>query len=140
LVTVNLVMLVTLFSALSLVVFLTNWIMMLTLVCVLLALLNMFTPNVNEMKGRLALTHIVFETTAVVNWLVIVVYWGFIHEIAMTHGGFNFWETIHMYLAHSLPSVCLFIVYLTTDRLVVLSSHWKGLPPLTLAYGIVNCI
>jgi len=86
LITVNVVMVVTLSPALSLLVYLTNWIMLLTLLCVVLALLNNVTPSINEKKGRLALTHVVFETTAVINLLGIIAYWGFIHKVAMESG------------------------------------------------------
>ena len=43
-----------------------------------------------------------------------------------------------MYLVHILPTVCLFIVYLTTERLLVKASHWKITSSLALVYGPIN--
>jgi hypothetical protein len=82
----------------------------------------------------LALTHIVFETTAVINTLGSFVYWAVIHHTYTIEG----WGKVHMYLVHILPTVCLFIVYVTTDRLLVKASHWKMTTTLAAIYGPVN--
>ena len=39
---------------------------------------------------------------------------------------------------HTFPTISLFLVYLTTERLVVKASHWKMLAPMTLVYGSMN--
>ena len=50
----------------------------------------------------------------------------------------NFWQLTHMYLVHSFPSICLFLVYLSTEKLVIKMSHVWLLAPIVPLYASVN--
>ena len=50
----------------------------------------------------------------------------------------EFWQLTHMYLVHSFPTICLFLVYLSTEKLVIKLSHWWLLAPIVPIYGSIN--
>ena len=87
---------------------------------------------------RLAFTHILFEITAVVDLLGISVYWTQLHAGFVESMKNQFWPLTHMYLVHSFPTICLFIVYMTTEKLVIKQSHWWLLAPIVPVYASIN--
>ena len=77
LVSTNLIMRVYLYPTHNIFNELTNWIMIATLLSVILALTNLHSTNIvgTVSFGRLAFTHILFELTAVVDFLGICAFW-----------------------------------------------------------------
>lgn len=64
----------------NLAVYLTNWAMLISLTMTLLVLKCSLDPHIKEKKGWLAMTHILFELSAVINVVVVSVYWLTIHS------------------------------------------------------------
>ena len=67
-----------------------------------------------------------------------LVYWVALHSTVKEELAGNTIGLIHMYLVHSLPTVCLLLVYFSTERLLIRSSHWRVVLPVTLLYSLVN--
>ena len=114
--------------------------MQLTLVCVLLALFNssQAASKVEIKSSRLACTHILFQITAMVDLLGVCVYWTMLHAGFVESMKDEFWQLTHMYLVHSFPTICLVIVYMTTERLVIKKSHCLLVAPLVPIYATIN--
>ena len=122
----------------------TSWIMQLTLVCVVLALSNSSRASASSSSktgissARLACTHILFEITAMLCILGKSVYWTMLHAKNIEAMKDDFWPLLHAYLVHSFPTVCLVIVYMTTERLVIKQSHWLIIAPFVPIMGFMN--
>ena len=59
--------------------YLTNWILIATLICTVLAIFNNLVPCASRSQTWLALTHILYSYTLVINVLGKLAYWGVMH-------------------------------------------------------------
>ena len=142
LISTNFTMGVTIFPLVNLFIFLTNIVMLLTCVCVLMALKNSQSWSRSSDKistVTLTFTHILFEITTLLNCLVIGVYWSMLHPIFIARCEGRLEEILHMYFVHSFPTVCLFLVYLSTERLIMNETHiYKLIQPMLPIMVIQN--
>ena len=142
-ITIVLVQQIVLHPLASLTVYLTNWVLMLTVFCALMNALNQFLhrtddPETGRGLTRLAVTHFACELNLNLNLFVMLVFWPFIYESAVDCFKDNAWHMYHMYVVHSVPFLCSILTFIATDRFVVKASHWKILPVLTMVYALVN--
>ena len=126
-----------LFPVRNLGLYLTNWTVELTGITNFVFLLSLLDKRVNEKKGWLAFTHLLFEISAGLNICVVLVYWSIVHEKEIPKWTHNNYMYAHMYLVHTLPALSLLMIFLSND-VVFKSGHWRACPPTALAYAIVN--
>ena len=101
---VNIVMSCWLFPLRALVIYPSNWNMLLTFLCVAMSAIYAHV----EMKNMrlLALLHILLELCYVLNFVILTFYWSLIHLAVINK--FQGAERIHMYLIHSLPGIAFY--------------------------------
>ena len=79
----NLVMCLVLFPFFALLVFFTNWTMLISLVCVILTIYYASVKGIDKRKKSLAALHITMEFCLIMNLCTVLVYWGVIHAKAI---------------------------------------------------------
>lgn len=106
---VNLSMSVGLYPLSSLLVFASNWNLLLTLACVLLTSIyaDLGQTFLQKHVSLLALLHILLELSYMLNFVVLTFYWSLIHLAVINK--FQGLERAHMYLVHSLPAIAIYL-------------------------------
>ena len=132
------VMFFCLFPPISLLFFFTHWIMMMTLLTCILVLVFAADPKIQEKKWKLAFLHLLFSVSLISSYCFLL-YWILLHSSITERYQNNFWIILYMYLVHTLPSISLFLIYITTE-IRVLKRQWVIMLPLHCVYDYVNYV
>lgn len=123
------------FSVFGLISYFTNWTLEITTLYIAGSLLCSIDPNLHNKKSLLAATHLFFQAGMFMNFTVIIVYWGVLHD-QLIHD-FSGIQYIHMYTVHTLPSLAFIINWYCTD-IVLYDGHRTILTLLGVLYSCVN--
>ena len=124
------------FPLLSLVSYLTNWIMCLTVLTCTLVLLFANDPKINRKKWHLAILHQCFQFNFVFSYCFLI-YWFTIHAYRPAHLRATIWTEMYCLTAHTFPMVSLLLIY-STMEIKVVGSQWYWVIPVHIFYAIVN--
>jgi len=62
-----------------LLLYFTNWTLEITTIMILMTILCSLDTKIEQSQQKLAITHILFETSLFMNIVVLIVYWGLLH-------------------------------------------------------------
>lgn len=129
----NVWLIVELYEAYRLMMFFTNWTLLITCCYLLIAIFAART----ESMSLLALHHVIFEISFMMNLIVVTVFWSILYDEAIEQCEGDEGKIINVYLAHIGPGVSALINFLLTD-VVVRAAHVKMVVVIAVAYGYVN--
>lgn len=78
-----------------------------------------------------------FEASAIMNPVTVIVYWGFIHNQIIHESYGKPWEYFHMHVVHIFPALATLANFVVTD-VYLKSSHWIPFVPLGIIYSYIN--
>jgi len=122
-----------LYEPYRLMMFFTNWTLLITCLYFMLVIL---AANTKRM-GLLALHHIIFEISFMMNLIVVTVFWTVIYKDALAECNGHQGKINNVYLAHIGPGVSVLINWLQTD-VVIRAAHVKMVVVIAILYGYVN--
>lgn len=112
----------------------TNWTLEITTLFVIGSIVCSFY-QAEKSRYWLAITHMCFEISLFLNFVVMLVYWSMIH--GQTIDQFTGFGRIHMYTVHIVPCIAFLMNWAVTDA-VVYNNHRIGLTFVGIAYSFVN--
>jgi hypothetical protein len=122
-----------LYEAYRLMMFFTNWTLLVTSFYFVLAIFAVRSRSLS----LLATHHVIFEISFMMNIIVVVVFWSILYEEAIEQCEGHAGKIINVYTAHIVPGVSVFINFLITD-VVVRATHVKMVVVIATMYGYVN--
>ena len=110
--------------------FFTNWTLLVTIVFLAVAI----AAQKSESYSLLAIHHLLFEISFVMNIVVVSVYWSTLHHDSLKEAAGSIGRTINCYWAHIVPCLTVSINFAMSD-VVIRASHVKALPVIAGLYG-----
>lgn len=90
--------------------------------------------SLKKSLGWLALHHIFFELSFVMNIVVVTVYWTCLHEDSLREARRHLGKIINCYLAHILPCFTIMLNFAITN-VIIKAEHAKVVPVVAALYG-----
>ena len=107
-------MAVVLFGPHMLVIYFTNWGIAVTIVTTVYLIYYQNDAKINTRSGTLAIIHITSEIATVMNIVVVVIYWPFLHHLAVEYIKINEDniepKILYMHLVHIFPAIANVLV------------------------------
>ena len=111
----------------------TNWTLVVTVLYLVLAIASTNTRSLS----LLALHHIWFEISFMMNIIVVIVFWSTLYKDAISECEGDELRIWNVYFAHIIPGASVFINFIFTD-VTMTPTHYKMVASISILYGYVN--
>ena len=118
-------------------IYFTDLTMWLTLFSSILLFTCARDTSIKQKTGWLALSHALFQTCAICNTIVVVIYWSLLHQHTLIKNKNYPGRTIHTYFSHSFPALSMVLLW-WVNEIRLYANHWKGLVLLAGLYCLWN--
>ena len=92
---------------------------------------------IRQKTGWLAVAHAMFQTCALCNAVVVVLYWSLLHEHTLVKNRDFPGRAVHTYFSHSFPALSVLLIW-WINEIRLYAAHWKGLVAMGLLYSAWN--
>ena len=111
----------------------TNWTLLMT--CIYLGVATVVSDK--SSYTALAIHHILFEISLVMNVVVVCIYWSILHEESLLEAKGNILKIANCYWAHLGPAFSVWFNFSISNH-ILKSNHVVAFPLIAALYGYVN--